>query len=145
MIATTFSIASGAFIDLEDAGRVPHILNSIEVYNALKDKPEYVQVAGILHDIVARTEWSYGDLSHAGISDNALELIELVNPTGDINHFLPRAVENRFACHICLANLRYHMNLGNLGYLGTDDLERIQRYSNTYQVFKRALSEFHYD
>jgi len=145
MIPKAFALAAEAFIDIEDQGGVPHILNSIEIYNAVKYKPEFVQVAGILHDIVSRTSWTYEDLAKHDISDDTLELIELVNPKGEIHQFVERASRNRFACHICLANLRYHMKLCQRVYLDTQDLNRIQQLSNTYQLFKHALVEFHYD
>jgi (p)ppGpp synthase/HD superfamily hydrolase len=71
-------IAASAHDGVTDKVGAPYIEHARAVAAGLADFEVEIQVAGVLHDVIEDTGWTFEDLQEAGVTEKSLEIIEAV-------------------------------------------------------------------
>lgn len=128
MLDKAVAIAVEAHRGQKDRYGAPYILHALRVMTRLSTPIE--QTAGILHDVVEDTDWTFERLAEEGISPPVIEALEAVtkNENEDYEKFVKRSARNPLARKIKLADLEDNMDLRRMPEVTEKDLLRLQKY-----------------
>ena len=106
----------------------PYILHLLRVM--LRLEGEAAQMAGILHDLVEDTDYSFDDLRALGYAEELLQALDCLTrrPEESYEQFIERASANPLARRVKRADLEDNMDIRRLPTVGEKDLERLNRY-----------------
>lgn len=132
ILQKAIAIATESHKNQVDRGGAPYIGHVTRVMQAGQTIEE--RIAGILHDIVEDTPWTFEDLLKEGIPPQIVDAIRCLtkreNETYD--RFIERVKTNPIAVAVKLNDLRDNMDVTRLPTISDKDIERLRKYHLAY-------------
>ncbi|HEU5366990.1 MAG TPA: hypothetical protein VFU69_00935 [Ktedonobacterales bacterium] len=106
----------------------PYVLHLLRVMMRLEG--EAAQMAGVLHDLVEDTGYSFDDLRALGYAEGLIQALDCLTrrPEESYEQFIERARANPLARRVKRADLEDNMDIRRLPVMSEKDLERLNRY-----------------
>ena len=138
-IEIALEIALRAHKGQRDLDGKPVILHPLTV--ALKGNNESEIVAGLLHDVVEDTDWTFDDLLQAGISPEVVDALRLLTHSKDEPYldYVRRIAEsrNRIAINVKSNDLEHNLERGRKG----DHLKQVAKHTAAKEVIHRISGD----
>ncbi len=118
---------------VDKAGK-PYIDHPMRVMNMGKTIEE--KIAGVLHDVVEDSDWTFEMLEKEGIPKDVLDALRCVTKLSedeDYDHFIERVKTNPLAVKVKLNDLKDNMDITRLGEVTEKDLARLNKYIRAYR------------
>lgn len=99
-------------------------------------KTEHEKIAGVLHDIVEDTPWTFEMLEAEGFAPEiiaALKCVTKISENEDYDDFIERVKKNPLAVAIKINDLTDNMDIRRLPYLSDKDVKRLKKYLKAYK------------
>ena len=128
------AIATSAHEGQVDKAGKPYIDHPIRVMNMGKTVEE--KIAGVLHDVVEDSDWTFEMLEKEGIPKDVLDALRCVTKLSedeDYDHFIERVKTNPLAVKVKLNDLKDNMDITRLGEVTEKDLARLNKYIRAYR------------
>jgi (p)ppGpp synthase/HD superfamily hydrolase len=96
------------------------------------------KIAGVLHDVVEDTDWTFERLTAEGVPQPVIEALEAVTKREgeDYEEFVERSARNPLATKIKLADLEDNMDLRRMSDITEEDLPRLKKYVKAWRYLK---------
>lgn len=135
-------LATEAHNGQTDRAGKPYIGHITRVMQAGKTIEE--RMAGVLHDIVEDTHWTYEDLLREGIPANVVDAVRCLTKfeNESYEHFIERVKTNPIAIAVKLNDLRDNMDITRLPAISNKDMERLLKYHRAYSELSK-LQTYH--
>lgn len=116
----------------KDRAGKPYIGHITRVMKAGKTLEE--RMAGILHDIVEDTDWTFEKLADEGIPPQVIDAVRCLTKLEgeDYGHFIERVKTNPIAVEVKLNDLRDNMDVTRLAEITDEDIARLRKYRRAY-------------
>ncbi len=120
-----------------DRASKPYIGHITRVMQAGKTIEE--RMAGILHDIVEDTHWTFEDLSREGIPAEVIDAVRCLTKIENesYDHFIERVKTNHIAIAVKLNDLRDNMDITRLPAITDKDIDRLRKYHRAYSELSK--------
>ena len=118
---------------VDKAGK-PYIEHPMRVMNMGKTVEE--KIAGVLHDVVEDSDWTFEMLEKEGIPKDVMDALRCVTKLSedeDYDHFIERVKTNPLAVKVKLNDLKDNMDITRLGEVTEKDLARLNKYIRAYR------------
>lgn len=117
-----------------DRNGQPYIGHPLRVMNAGQTLEE--KIVGALHDILEDTELTITELSAEGFSEEVIDAVHTLSKleNEEYDHYIGRVMRNDLAIRVKLNDLTDNMDLKRLTTLTDDDVKRMRRYLNAYNL-----------
>jgi hypothetical protein len=128
------AIATSAHEGQVDKAGKPYIEHPMRVMNMGKTVEE--KIAGVLHDVVEDSDWTFEMLEKEGIPKDVLDALRCVTKLSedeDYDHFIERVKTNPLAVKVKLNDLKDNMDITRLGEVTEKDLTRLNKYIRAYR------------
>ena len=128
------AIATSAHEGQVDKAGKPYIEHPMRVMNMGKTVEE--KIAGVLHDVVEDSDWTFEMLEKEGIPKDVMDALRCVTKLSedeDYNHFIERVKTNPLAVKVKLNDLKDNMDITRLGEVTEKDLGRLNKYIRAYR------------
>ena len=128
------AIATSAHEGQVDKAGKPYINHPIRVMNMGKTVEE--KIAGVLHDVVEDSDWTFEMLEKEGIPKDVMDALRCVTKLSedeDYDHFIERVKTNPLAVKVKLNDLKDNMDITRLGEVTEKDLARLNKYIRAYR------------
>lgn len=127
-VITAFQIAMKAHEGQTDKAGMPYILHPLTV--AAEQETEDAFIAGLLHDVVEDSNYTFDDLRRAGIAEHIVEALTLLTHDKDIDYlaYVAKLKSSPIAASVKLADLRHNSDLARLPEVNAKDIERAEKY-----------------
>lgn len=99
-------------------------------------KTEEEKIAGVLHDIVEDTHWTFEMLEAEGFSQEviaALKCVTKLSENENYDDFIDRVKKNPLAVAVKINDLSDNMDIRRLPYLSDKDVKRLKKYLKAYK------------
>ena len=99
-------------------------------------KTEHEKIAGVLHDIVEDTPWTFEMLEAEGFAPEiiaALKCVTKISENEDYDSFIERVKKNPLAVAVKINDLTDNMDIRRLPYLSDKDVKRLKKYLKAYK------------
>ncbi len=118
---------------LDKAGRdyIGHPLRVMEM-----GKTEDEKIAGVLHDVIEDTDWTFEKLEAEGFSQEVIAALKCVTKTSEnenYDDFIDRIRKNPLAVAVKINDLTDNMDIRRLPYLSDKDVKRLKKYLKAYK------------
>jgi hypothetical protein len=123
------AIATSAHEGQVDKAGKPYIEHPMRVMNMGKTVEE--KIAGVLHDVVEDSDWTFEMLEKEGIPKDVMDALRCVTKLSedeDYDHFIERVKTNPLAVKVKLNDLKDNMDITRLGEVTEKDLGRLNKY-----------------
>ena len=128
------AIATSAHEGQMDKAGKPYIEHPMRVMNMGKTIEE--KIAGVLHDVVEDSDWTFEMLEKEGIPKDVMDALRCVTKLSedeDYDHFIERVKTNPLAVKVKLNDLKDNMDITRLGEVTEKDLTRLNKYIRAYR------------
>ena len=128
------AIATSAHEGQVDKAGKPYIKHPMRVMNMGKTVEE--KIAGVLHDVVEDSDWTFEMLEKEGIPKDVLDALRCVTKLSedeDYDHFIERVKTNPLAVKVKINDLKDNMDITRLGEVTEKDLARLNKYIRAYR------------
>ena len=128
------AIATSAHEGQVDKAGKPYIEHPMRVMNMGKTVEE--KIAGVLHDVVEDSDWTFEMLEKEGIPKDVMDALRCVTKLSedeDYDHFIERVKTNPLAVKVKLNDLKDNMDIPRLGEEPEKDLARLNKYIRAYR------------
>jgi (p)ppGpp synthase/HD superfamily hydrolase len=128
------AIATSAHEGQVDKAGKPYIEHPTRVMNMGKTVEE--KIAGVLHDVVEDSEWTFEMLEKEGIPKDVMDALRCVTKLSedeDYDHFIERVKTNPLAVKVKINDLKDNMDITRLGEVTEKDLGRLNKYIRAYR------------
>ena len=128
------AIATSAHEGQVDKAGKPYIDHPMRVMNMGKTVEE--KIAGVLHDVVEDSDWTFEMLEKEGIPKDVMDALRCVTKLSeeeDYDHFIERVKTNPLAVKVKLNDLKDNMDITRLGEVTEKDLARLNKYIRAYR------------
>ena len=128
------AIATSAHEGQVDKAGKPYIEHPMRVMNMGKTVEE--KIAGVLHDVVEDSDWTFEMLEKEGIPKDVMDALRYVTKLSedeDYDHFIERVKTNPLAVKVKLNDLKDNMDITRLGEVTEKDLTRLNKYIRAYR------------
>lgn len=128
------AIATSAHEGQVDKAGKPYIEHPMRVMNMGKTVEE--KIAGVLHDVVEDSDWTFEMLEKEGIPKDVMDALRCVTKLSeeeDYDHFIERVKSNPLAVKVKLNDLKDNMDITRLGEVTEKDLARLNKYIRAYR------------
>lgn len=128
------TIATSAHEGQVDKAGKPYIEHPMRVMNMGKTVEE--KIAGVLHDVVEDSDWTFEMLEKEGIPKDVMDALRCVTKLSeeeDYDHFIERVKTNPLALKVKLNDLKDNMDITRLGEVTEKDLARLNKYIRAYR------------
>ena len=128
------AIATSAHEGQVDKAGKPYIDHPMRVMNMGKTVEE--KIAGVLHDVVEDSDWTFEMLYKEGIPKDVMDALRCVTKLSedeDYDHFIERVKTNPLAVKVKLNDLKDNMDITRLGEVTEKDLARLNKYIRAYR------------
>ena len=118
---------------VDKAGK-PYIEHPMRVMKMGKSMEE--KIAGVLHDVVEDSEWTFEMLEKEGIPKDVMDALRCVTKLSedeDYDHFIARVKTNPLAVKVKLNDLKDNMDITRLEEVTEKDLARLNKYIRAYR------------
>lgn len=122
-----------------DKSGCDYIGHPLRVMEAGRTEPE--KIAGVLHDVVEDSGWTFEMLETEGFSQeviDALRCLTKLSPDEPYEKFIRRVKANPLAVAVKLNDLSDNMDIRRLPYISDKDVKRLKKYLKAY---KQLLGE----
>ena len=102
---------------------------------------EEEKIAGVLHDVVEDSPWTFEALEAEGFSKeiiDALRCVTKISENENYDAFIDRVRKNPLAIAVKINDLTDNMDIRRLPYLSDKDVKRLKKYLKAY---KRLIGE----
>ena len=134
-IEIALEIAMKAHKGQRDLDGNPVILHPLTV--ALKGNNESEIVAGLLHDVVEDTKWTFEDLLEAGIEPEVVDVLRLLTHSKDVPYhdYVKRIADshNPIAINVKCNDLEHNLDRGRRG----DHLKQVAKHTAAKEIIHR--------
>ena len=99
-------------------------------------KNEQEKIAGVLHDIVEDSPWTFEMLEAEGFAPEiiaALKCVTKISENEDYDDFIERVKKNPLAVAVKINDLTDNMDIRRLPYLSDKDVKRLKKYLKAYK------------
>ena len=130
-------IARSAHEGQVDKAGKPYIEHPMRVMKMGKSMEE--KIAGVLHDVVEDSEWTFEMLEKEGITKDVMDALRCVTKLSedeDYDHFIARVKTNPLAVKVKLNDLKDNMDITRLEEVTEKDLTRLNKYIRAYRQLK---------
>ena len=138
-IEIALEIALKAHKGQRDLDGKPVIMHPLTV--ALKAHNENEIVAGLLHDVVEETDWTFDDLLDAGINPKVVDALRLLTHTDDVPYldYVQRIADsnNTIAINVKCYDLEHNLDRGRRG----DHLKQVAKHTAAKEIIYRINSD----
>lgn len=127
-------IAKAAHEGQVDKAGKPYIEHPMRVMKMGKTVEE--KIAGVLHDVVEDSEWTFEMLEKEGIPKDVMDALRCVTKLSedeDYDHFIARVKTNPLAIKVKLNDLKDNMDITRLEQVTEKDLARLNKYIRAYK------------
>lgn len=133
ILQKAIEIATEAHKNQRDRAGKPYIGHISRVMQAGETQEE--RIAGILHDIVEDTSWSFEDLLNIGIPIDIVDAIRCLTKMENepYDQFIERVKTNPIAIAVKLNDLHDNMDMTRLPEITDKDIERLLKYHRAYR------------
>ncbi len=116
-----------------DKNGEPYVTHILRVMNAGRTMNE--KIAGVLHDLVEDTQWTFSDLEGEGFSAEVIDAVKCLakEENEDYNHFLHRVKKNALAIKVKINDLIDNMDIKRMNEVTAKDVARLNKYLNAYR------------
>lgn len=137
ILQKAIEIAMAAHKGQTDRAGKPYIGHITRVMQAGKTIEE--RMAGVLHDIVEDTHWTYEDLLREGIPANVVDAVRCLTKLENesYEHFIERVKTNPIAIAVKLNDLRDNMDITRLPAITDKAIERLRKYHRAYSELSK--------
>ena len=128
------AIATSAHDGQVDKAGMAYIYHPMRVMNMGKTVEE--KIAGVLHDVVEDSDWTFEMLEKEGIPKNVIDALRCVTKLSedeDYEHFIDRVKTNPLAVKVKINDLKDNMDITRLGEVTEKDLPRLNKYIRAYR------------
>ena len=128
------AIATSAHEGQVDKAGKPYIDHPLRVMNMGKTIEE--KIAGVLHDVVEDSDWTFEMLEKEGIPKDVMDALRCVTKLSedeDYDHFIERVKTNPLAVKVKINDLKDNMDITRLGEVTEKDLARLNKYIRAYR------------
>ena len=128
------AIATSAHEGQVDKAGKPYIEHPMRVMNMGKTVEE--KIAGVLHDVVEDSDWTFEMLEKEGIPKDVMDALRCVTKLSedeDYDHFIERVKTNPLAVKVKLNDLKDNMDITRLGEVTEKDLARLNKYIRAFR------------
>lgn len=128
------AIATSAHEGQVDKAGKPYIKHPMRVMNMGKTVEE--KIAGVLHDVVEDSDWTFEMLEKEGIPKDVLDALRCVTKLSEdenYDHFIERVKTNPLAVKVKINDLKDNMDITRLGEVTEKDLARLNKYIRAYR------------
>ena len=128
------AIATSAHEGQVDKAGKPYIKHPMRVMNMGKTVEE--KIAGVLHDVLEDSDWTFEMLEKEGIPKDVLDALRCVTKLSedeDYDHFIERVKTNPLAVKVKINDLKDNMDITRLGEVTEKDLARLNKYIRAYR------------
>ena len=130
-------IARSAHEGQVDKAGKPYIEHPMRVMKMGKSMEE--KIAGVLHDVVEDSAWTFEMLEKEGIPKDVMDALRCVTKLSedeDYDHFIARVKTNPLAVKVKLNDLKDNMDITRLEEVTEKDLTRLNKYIRAYRQLK---------
>ena len=127
-------IARAAHEGQVDKAGKPYIEHPLRVMKMGKSMEE--KIAGVLHDVVEDSEWTFEMLEKEGVPKDVMDALRCVTKLSedeDYDHFIARVKTNPLAVKVKLNDLKDNMDITRLEEVTEKDLARLNKYIRAYR------------
>ena len=127
-------IARAAHEGQVDKAGKPYIEHPLRVMKMGKSMEE--KIAGVLHDVVEDSEWTFEMLEKEGVPKDVMDALRCVTKLSedeDYDHFIARVKTNPLAIKVKLNDLKDNMDITRLEEVTEKDLARLNKYIRAYR------------
>jgi (p)ppGpp synthase/HD superfamily hydrolase len=99
-------------------------------------RTEEEKIAGVLHDVVEDSDWTFEALEAEGFSQEiiaALKCITKLSENENYDDFIERVKKNPLAVAVKINDLTDNMDIRRLPYLSDKDIKRLKKYLKAYK------------
>ena len=130
-------LATEAHKGQTDRAGKPYIGHVTRVMQAGKTLEE--RMAGVLHDIVEDTPWTFEDLLREGIPADVVDAVRCLTKIENESYdrFIERVKTNPTAIAVKLNDLRDNMDVTRLPAISDKDVERLRKYHRAYSELSK--------
>ena len=99
-------------------------------------KTEQEKIAGVLHDIVEDSPWTFEMLEAESFAPEiiaALKCVTKISENEDYDDFIERVKKNPLAVAVKINDLTDNMDIRRLPYLSDKDVKRLKKYLKAYK------------
>ena len=110
---------------------IGHPLRVMEMGSTEEEK-----IAGVLHDVVEDSDWTFEALEAEGFSQEiiaALKCVTKLSETENYDDFIERVKKNPLAVAVKINDLTDNMDIRCLPYLSDKDIKRLKKYLKAYK------------
>ena len=118
-------------VDKAGNAYIGHPLRVMEMGRTIEEK-----IAGVLHDIVEDTPWTFEMLEAEGFAPEiiaALKCVTKISENEDYDSFIERVKKNPLAVAVKINDLTDNMDIRRLPYLSDKDVKRLKKYLKAYK------------
>lgn len=122
------AIAAEAHEGQTDKANAPYILHPLRVMLNLESTED--RIAGVLHDVVEDSHWTFDGLAEAGFSNAVIDALKSVTKLdGEVyEDFVRRASKNAIGRRVKLADLNDNSDLSRIENPSEKDYKRLEKY-----------------
>ena len=124
-------------VDKYGAPYIGHLTRVMNYGTSIDEK-----IAGILHDLVEDTQWTFEELEKEGFPKHIIEALRCVTKTSDDENydaFIERIKANPLAVKIKLNDLTDNLDIKRMPQVTEKDLNRINKYLKAYNACGQLL------
>ena len=110
---------------------IGHPLRVMEMGSTEEEK-----IAGVLHDVVEDSDWTFEALEAEGFSQEiiaALKCVTKLSENENYDDFIERVKKNQLAVAVKINDLTDNMDIRRLPYLSDKDIKRLKKYLKAYK------------
>ena len=110
---------------------IGHPLRVMEMGSTEEEK-----IAGVLHDVVEDSDWTFEALEAEGFSQEIIEALKCVTKLSEnenYDDFIERVKKNPLAVAVKINDLTDNMDIRRLPYLSDKDIKRLKKYLKAYK------------
>ena len=110
---------------------IGHPLRVMEMGSTEEEK-----IAGVLHDVVEDSDWTFEALEAEGFSQEiivALKCVTKLSENENYDDFIERVKKNPLATAVKINDLTDNMDIRRLPYLSDKDIKRLKKYLKAYK------------
>ena len=134
LLAKAIKIALKAHAEQTDRAGMPYVGHVIRVMNAGRTEAE--KIAGVLHDIVEDTDYTFERLSAEGFPGyivNAVRCLTKLSESEPYPKFIERVKTNELAIAVKINDLTDNMDVRRLNDISDADVKRLRKYLTAYK------------
>ena len=136
MTKAAMKLCFEAHKDQVDKAGIPYVFHPISLAERFEEGQEEETCVALLHDVLEDTDYTVDDIRAAGISEDVIEALLLLNHNPNVEYmdYVHRLSINNIARHVKICDLQHNSNLSRLEKVTEKDLKRVEKYKEALRV-----------